>query len=63
MKLPIRTLFAIVIGLLIASVCMRVLADAAADRVARLGFVAIVSPSSITQGYTVDFYDRLRELG
>ena len=42
---------------------MRAFGDAADDKVATLGFVVIVSPSSITQGYTVDFYDRLRELG
>ena len=48
---------------LLALVCVRAFGGAADDKVATLGFVAIVSPSSITQGYTVDFYDRLRELG
>ena len=37
--------------------------SAAEPKVARLGFVALVSPSSITSGYTVDFYDHLRDLG
>src|SRR5262245_484759 len=52
------------LSVLVVMSCPRSLnADASADKVARLGFVAIVSPSSITSGDTVDFYDLLGELG
>jgi len=54
MKLMTRSAVA-ALGCLLAVVCMRAFGDAADDKVATLGFVAIVSPSSITQGYTVDF--------
>ena len=59
-----RHFVTVALGLLVTMSCPATLnADASADKVARLGFVAIVSPSSITSGYTIDFYDRLRELG
>jgi putative tryptophan/tyrosine transport system substrate-binding protein len=38
-------------------------AEAQPTKVMRLGFVATVSPSSISPGYTIDFYQRLGELG
>jgi putative ABC transport system substrate-binding protein len=38
-------------------------AQAASDRVARVGYVATVAKSSISTGYTVDFWQRLQELG
>ena len=38
-------------------------AQADSDRVARVGYVATVAKSSISTGYTVDFWQRLHELG
>src|SRR5262244_627914 len=38
-------------------------AQADSDRVARVGYVATVAKSSISTAYTVDFWQRLHELG
>ena len=38
-------------------------AEEQSTKVMRLGFVATVSTSVISSGYTVDFWERLRQLG
>jgi putative ABC transport system substrate-binding protein len=57
-------LLRVAIGLLVTSTCGQfACAEALAEKVVRLGFVATVSRSSISPGYSIGFHDRLRELG
>jgi putative ABC transport system substrate-binding protein len=55
-----------VVGLVLAFALGTGVAECAqvgSDRVARVGYVATVAKSSISIGYTVDFWQRLHELG
>jgi putative ABC transport system substrate-binding protein len=55
---------AVAIGLMIvATGYVPLYAGEPAAKVARLGVVYTISPSTVSVGYTIDFWERLRELG
>jgi hypothetical protein len=57
-------ILAVVLGMVIvATVAFPLHGGEPAARIARLGVVYTVSRSSASIGYTVDFWERLRELG
>ena len=56
--------FGVVLGMMIAAAGdWPLYAAEPAAKIARLGVVYTISPSSASVGYTVDFWERLRELG
>ena len=55
---------AVALGLIIlATGYLPLYAGEPAAKISRLGVVYTISPSAVSVGYTIDFWERLRELG